>query len=224
MFDSALKHAVVCLVLLAGVGAHRMVTRTPVNAEAYHARIKAAVDAIPYRIGEWAGEKVDPPPAAIALLRPNALLGRAYRNPDGTRAVTLVVVQCQDTRDLAGHYPPICYPAHGWRQLHAERNENLVPNHRMPVTSYHFDRSTAFETTEKWIHNLLLLPVTGAVAGMEEVRKAASNHTARQRGAAQIQLVLSGDVPLSDQKELVREFFATLEPVIRDVIDFDASP
>ncbi len=222
---SSPKYAVLCILLLAGVGAHRVATRTPVDATAYHARVKAAVEEIPIDVGEWAGQLMEVPPAAVALLRPNALAGRSYRNEAGNRTITLAVIQCQDTRDMAGHYPPICYPANGWTLLQSEHITIPLDDHAtLPVTRYLFDRSSALETVQRWVYNLLILPIEGGVTDMKDVREAASNHMARLRGAAQIQLVLSGDVPEADQRQFVIQFLTALRPVVNEIIQFETSP
>jgi hypothetical protein len=223
--QSSAKYAVLCLLLLTGVGAHRLATRTPTDSTAYHARVKAEVERIPFIVGEWAGEKMDVPPSAVALLRPNGLAGRSYRNESGDRVITLAVVQCRDTRDMTGHYPPLCYPANGWKLLQTERLEmSLDDKTTLPVTRYLFDRSTALETVQRWVYNLLILPIEGGVKDMDEVREAASNHQDRQRGAAQIQLVLSGDVLEADQKRFVLQFLTKLQPVVKEIIQFEPSP
>ena len=214
-----------CLLFLTGVGAHRIATRTPIDSTAYHARVKASVESIDFIVGEWAGEKMDVPPSAVALLRPNGLVGRSYRNQSGDRVITLAVVQCRDTRDMTGHYPPVCYPANGWKLLQFDSYVvSLDDETILPVTRYLFDRSTALETVQRWVHNLLILPIEGGVMDMDEVREAASNHQDRQRGAAQIQLVLSGDVLEADQKRFVLQFLTELEPVVNEIIQFEPSP
>jgi EpsI family protein len=215
-------YAIVTLALLAGVGVHRVTTRTFSDATAYHVKVKEAVDAIPFRVGDWVGEDVPIPTAATALLKPNALLARTYRRSDDGRAVSLAVVQCEDTRDMAGHYPPICFRAHGWSPLGSERIRNLnVEGLTLPVTLYLFERASAFETTQRSVYNLLVLPGIGGVDDMPDVRKAAANPLARQRGAAQIQIVLSSEMPQADQREAVREFLTTLAPAIKAVIQFE---
>lgn len=213
--------SVLCFALLAGVGAHRVRTRTPIEASAYHAKVKAAVDAIPWRVGVWAGEEMPVPPAALALLKPNALLGRSYRDDTGERGITLVVVQCQETRDMAGHYPPICYKANGWKLLEEKQVTEQVGAHKLPITRYLVDRSSVFESERRWVYNILILPINGGVEDMQAVEDAASNRVARQRGAAQIQFVLNGDVPEAEQRQLVREFLVTLEPVVDSIIRFE---
>lgn len=203
---------------------HRISTRSVGDASAYHVKVKEVVGAIPFRVGDWVGEDVAIPTAATALLKPNALLARTYRRSDDGRVVSLAVVQCEDTRDMGGHYPPVCFPAHGWTPLGSERIRNLtVENLNLPITAYLFERASAFETTQRTIYNLLIIPGRGGVEDMPDVRKAAANPMARQRGAAQIQIVLSSDMPQADQREAVREFLTTLAPAIRAIIQFEPS-
>lgn len=210
------------LTTLLGIGAHRLATRTTDDAAAYHTRVKAVVEALPVRVGDWAGEDVSVPSSATALLRPNALKARSYRRSTDNVVVTLVVVQCEDTRDMAGHYPPICFPANGWKALDTQLLHDMGgEGSQLPVTRYVFERASVFERSERYVFNLLLLPIQGAVNDMPDVRKAAANPQARMRGAAQIQIMLSGSVTETDQLDIVREFVRAVRPVITAVTQFE---
>ncbi len=105
--------------LLAGIVAEQRTHIKPVDVEPYHARARAAIEAVPYVIGYWTGKDDDIPPAAQKLLRPNAILSRTYIDTQpsarGPRVASLLIVQCRDSRDMVGHYPPICYRAQGAR-------------------------------------------------------------------------------------------------------------
>src|SRR5947207_4217407 len=113
---------VLSLALLGGIAAEQHRRLKPRDVEPYHARAAAAVKAVPYVIGYWTGKDDEIPSAAQKLLRPNAILSRTYSDNDPGRGgiyrtrrrdASLLVVQCRDSRDMVGHYPPICYRAHG---------------------------------------------------------------------------------------------------------------
>src|SRR5688572_28546021 len=99
--------------LLAGIFAERRTHLKPQDVEPYHARAKEAVNQVPYFIGTWTGQDVEIPVAAQKLLRPNAILNRRFADsaPVGDArvaypAASLLIVQCRDSRDMVGHYPP----------------------------------------------------------------------------------------------------------------------
>jgi hypothetical protein len=204
---------------MAAIGAHRTVTRSPLDASAYHARVKRVIQAIPYRLGRWEGQDVPVPAAAVALLRPNVLVGRTYRSTDGRSEVTLVIVQCQDARDLAGHYPPICYPARGWVPQSTEEGLALPGLGVAPISRYTFVRSTDVQNTGLVVFNALILPGSGPVRSMFDVREAAGNPQARTFGAAEIQIVLRADLNDTEQSDIVRELLTQIEPVVRELAD-----
>ncbi len=103
--------AVLCVfIVMGGISARR-----PSGTADYRARVKAAIEAIPYRIGPAVGTDSEPTEAAIRLLSPNKILERRYLDPSTGGAFSLLFVHCGDARDMNGHYPPVCYPAHGWK-------------------------------------------------------------------------------------------------------------
>ena len=81
----------------------------------YHEKVASAIDAIPYRVGNWIGTDIEAPREAVKLLRPNRLLQREFVDPSTRERFNVLVVHCGSLDDMLGHYPPICYPAHGWR-------------------------------------------------------------------------------------------------------------
>lgn len=207
------------LAIMMLVGAHRVATRSPVDASAYHARVKALIEAIPYRLGRWEGEDVAVPPAAVALLRPNVLLGRTYRTSQDRATVSLVVLQCHDARDLAGHYPPICYPARGWVPSLTQEGLTLPSVPVAPLARYSFVRPTEIQNTGLVVYNVLILPGIGPVDSMFDVREAAGNPQSRTFGAAEIQMVVPADLSESEQTAIVRELLTELDPVVRAITD-----
>ena len=116
---------ILCLGVLTVIAADNARHVKPQDAAPYHARAKATIDAFPYIIGYWTGTDVRVPEAAVKLLRPNALVSRRYTNHSpglggrGSAWADLLISQCADSRDMTGHYPPICYPSSGEPQINA---------------------------------------------------------------------------------------------------------
>ena len=126
---SALRGATmpaVALVLIFGVWLYQSTYESPAAYDAYHARCRAAVGAIPTSVGQWMGREVPLPQPAQDLLDPNALRNIRFTDysPAGLllpdRRVSVMIVQCKLANDMLGHYPPRCYPAHGATLLSAE--------------------------------------------------------------------------------------------------------
>lgn len=201
--------------LLMGVHAQHVASTDPQAVEAYHADARAAIEHVPTRIGNWVGSDVDVPKAAVALLKPNALLGRRYVNRETGRTANLVIVQCRDTRDMGGHYPPVCYPAHGWSDT--SRGEQVAlhaGSRRIRASRYVFSRTEFDRVTRIAIFNFFVLPGVGVVEDMEGVRRAAADYGRRQYGAAQVQIVLDAALPEAAQEQIGLEILEAIGPAI----------
>lgn len=203
------------LLLAAGAASRARVDEAAVGA--YHASIVQASVGLPVDYGVWTGHEVDIPPSATKLLRPNVLIAREYMTPErgGLRA-TLMVVQCADTRDMQGHYPPHCYPAHGWAR------EETGPGPAMgelQTVRYGFSRGAGEEQRRIVVFNIFLLPSGRATTSMTEVRRAGSDYLVRPYGAAQVQVVLDGGVPANEHAWILNEMRTIAEPLLRPLID-----
>ncbi|MDY7108295.1 MAG: exosortase-associated EpsI family protein, partial [Planctomycetota bacterium] len=109
------------------------------SAAARRVEIAAAMEGVPFFVGDWVGEDEAVPREAQKLLRPNAILSRRYRRPGGTW-LHLLVVHCSDARDMLGHYPPICYPSAGWVAIPPpDPDVHVILDDRpVPVRTYMF--------------------------------------------------------------------------------------
>ena len=229
-WSSILAAPVLCAGLLIGIAAQKASLLKPADAEPYHARVKAAVDAIPMNLGLWSGVQVDLPPAAVNLLRPNAILSRHYRDnrryeygPTGARrrrsgmVAQLLIVQCRDSRDMVGHYPRNCYVNSG-EDLREERERTWqVGDVSITGTEYMFDMAGG---RRRCVYNFLIVP--GADGGqivpdIEGVNRAAEDYQRRYLGAAQFQFVLSGDAAEAPRAERDRAFRSLMGEIV-DVI------
>jgi hypothetical protein len=211
---------VVTLVLLAGLATETLSRPRPKDADGYHAAVKRQAEAIPLSMGTWRGVDLKPAPAAVALLRPNVILHRRYTDnrPTDTRPpVDFLFVQCRDARDMQGHYPPVCYPAHGYTKLSDEPAEWRVGDRTIVGMEYAYSRTEDGVPTSCVVSNLLILPTGKYAQGMTEVREAAADYLRQFYGAAQVQVVMDARVAREERDTIVREFLAGILPVLDSI-------
>src|SRR5947209_9164878 len=208
---STMAAPLACVMLLACIVAENSTHFRPRDAEPYHARAKAAIEAMPFRFDGWTGRKLDVDPAAERLLHPNCILNRAYT--DGRYTANLLIVQCKDGRDMAGHYPPNCYPAQG-EQLTSARDFELPvvgQGHHEIVkgVEYRFIKTTGLAVNERYVYDFFIVPGKGFVRDMADIRQSAKDYQRRYLGAAQFQVVFS-DPPAQMSPQQREEIVATL--------------
>jgi hypothetical protein len=207
-----LASPMLCLAVLSVIAADNARHVKPRDVEPYHARAKAAIDQFPYVIdsGSVTGVDMDVPAAAVKLLHPNALISRRYTNHrgDGRWAwADLLISQCADSRDMTGHYPPMCYPSNGEPLLrswpfHLKAGEVWIDG-----TVYQFlARPGQTGCERKNVYNFFIVPGRGIVPEIGDVRSAAGDYQRRYFGAAQFQVIIDGDLP----PEVGDEVFTTL--------------
>lgn len=215
---SSLMAPIVGLVLLAGIAIDYALFHQPTgDANPYHERVRTVAETMPYTIGNWIGTDVEVPPAAIALLRPNVLLNRRFRNVKTDQQVSMLLVQCGDSRDLVGHYPPVCYVAHGWTQLSAAPRNWQVGDLAIHGTEYQFERSTFEQTSRIIIDNFMVLPDGTIARDVEAMRPLAENPRRKIFGAAQVQIVFQANTPVDQRDEIVNIFLAANAPIISTI-------
>jgi len=198
------------LVLVVGYGLRQGKDLNTAALEQYHAHIAEAVEQLPYRLGDWEGTDVPIPVAARQLLRPNALFSRTYRNRKTGVECSVVLVHCRDTRDMVGHYPPICYPANGWTSLDDSATERPHDFERV----YRFTRTNGRETMQITVWSFFVVPVAGQLQNLEALLNADEVRSRRTLGAAQVQIVFGRQVDLDQQREITAEFKVMLAPVL----------
>lgn len=206
--------ALVSAGLLSAIGTASLIRPGLDDAEPFHERIRLATRAIPYQIGLWSGEDKQLPPAAIKLLRPNVLFNRAYHNLETGQQVTLLLVQCKDARDLAGHYPPICYPAHGWIEDYARPRDWTVRGLNIQAMEYGFSFARLEDTSRIVVYNFMVLPDGQILRDMQGVRQAADDYTRHFFGAAQVQLIADAIVPDARRGQAFHDLLAANQPLL----------
>lgn len=208
---------VVAAVLLGGAAISSRVSVDQAAADAYHERIRESVRLIELNPGVWMGQEVELPPSATKLLRPNAIIARRYQTAErGGVSPTLLVVQCEDIRDMQGHYPPNCYPAHGWSLVEGPGDVDIGG---LPGAKYRFSRQSGQGALEIVVYNMFILPNGETTTDMRSVRQAGSDYQSRPFGAAQVQIVFSGDVPEQDRAWVLGEMRMIGSPVIDTLLE-----
>lgn len=201
------------LAVVIAMGLEQMTYATAKEAQPYHDAVAQAVNAIPMRIDVWVGQEVPVPPSALRLLQPNAICSRQYVDERTGRAVSLLVVHCRDARDMAGHYPPICYPSHGWTQRQSRRF-SLEGTPGGWASEYEFSMTLPTQSRLMTVMNVLVMPDGRLEGDISAIRDAASDYRTHFYGAGQIQLVFAQDVPATEREEIFEEFREALGPVL----------
>ena len=207
-----------CLCLLGGIALQQRTRLRPDDAVVtnYHADAKAAVNAMPWKVDAmgttWTAVEHKPETAAVRLLRPNEILSRRYvQNTTSSRPMIaeLLIVQCRDSRDMTGHYPPICYRNIGHEMAYAQhRPPVMVGREPVPYTEYRFDKYTGGRAETIFVYNFFVVPGRGAVDDIKGVDEAAEDYERRFFGAAQFQVVMQEAV-VPDAR-VRQEVFASL--------------
>jgi hypothetical protein len=202
------------LAVLGGMHLQQLAYGTSEQAEPYHRTVAEAINNIPMTIGDWQGQDVPVPPAALKLLKPNALCSRQYRNVKTGRTVSLLVVHCRDAGEMAGHYPPICYPSNGWTQRSSEELEEVGQLPAGALCQYEFAMSLPTQSRMMTVMNVLLLPDGSLRWDMDAVREAAADYRTHFYGAGQVQLVFAENVSDAEKQLIFEEFWEALGPVV----------
>lgn len=184
------------------------------DAASYHAKVRKAVEAMPAELGDWTGERIDIPNAAVALLKPNAILGRRYENQVTGQRVDVLVVHCRDARDMAGHYPPVCYPSSGWTEDGSNVMDRGTDREAPTWARYDFSRVASGYEVTMTVLNVLVLPDGRMVHTMAAVRDQAADYRSHFLGAGQIQFVFQGRPSEARCESIVSELMLAVNPVI----------
>lgn len=185
----------------------------------YFRRVKERVDEIPYKIGSWLGKDIDTSPYAVKLLKPNVILQRSYTDREAGRTVQLLVVHCGNARDMDGHYPPVCYPAHGWTGLRSVDTTVRIAGASLPAKKYTYSRVSDGLERRMSVVNFFVLPRTDVqfFADRDALSRASQSVTQAGLGVAQIQLVSLDEELDPSRPGAVDPILESLEPVLKVV-------
>ena len=209
---------VLTLLLLGGTLADKVVFHLPpADATAYHARVRRAAEQVPYNIGPWLGTDTPVPPSAVAMLHPNLILSRQYQDVRTGKIASVLLVHCEDARDLIGHYPPVCYPAHGWSKRSAARADRWVDGERVTITDYTFTATRVDRASDLRVGNFMVLPDGQMCPDMDGVETAAQDYRRKFFGAAQVQVITDAGWSEADRVEFFRKVTGAAGPLLREI-------
>lgn len=210
--------AVLCLALLAAIGISQWSAPSAQDAQPYHQRVSQVVQGWPHELGVWSGVDEPVPAAATELLAPNAVLHRTYRDHAAGRSATLMIVQCRDARNLAGHFPPICYPAHGWRLEHqSPRRWRCGEALLIDGMEYIFSYGGVAGSQRMSVANFMILPDGRIAPDMAAVRRVAADYKQRHFGAAQVQVLTDARLPDRQRDRMIAELIHEHRGVIHSI-------
>jgi hypothetical protein len=198
---------VLCLAVLgaAALDNRRHVTRA--DGAPYQARVKSVLDAWPQKIGDdWISRTADVPEAAVQLLRPNTIISRQYMNVKDGNKVSLLIVQCSDSNDMDGHYPPNCYQHNGQPMISSTPRTWQVGPVTIRGIEYLFETTRLGSFQRTCVYDFFVVPGRGIVPDLQDVRNALTDYQRRPYGAAQFQVVFPAELP----QERRDEIFSTL--------------
>ena len=207
------------VVLLVGIGMTTWMRPGPEDAQRYHEHVHEVAEGLAYRVGPWLGERVAAPAEARQLLRANVLRTIAYTHVDTGEQATLLFVHTKEASDLAGHYPPRCYPNQGWTQAQATPRDWTVGQHTISGMQYTFTYERPLHTERMVVANFMIMPDGRFLRNTAGVYAAAADYTTRFYGAAQVQLVTSAGVSDSRRDEIFQELIGAAMPAI-DAVRF----
>jgi len=203
------------VVLLLGITIEKVWLRAPAqDVEPYHERVRQEAAGLPYQIGQWVGTDIEVPRGAIALLRPNVLINRRFKNLHTGRVVSMLLVQCKDARDMLGHYPPVCYPANGWVLQSSVSRDWQVDDLFIPGMEYAFSKTSLERSDSIVIDNFMVLPDGTMGRDMDSTNAIAQDYRKKYYGAAQVQLVFTGSIVSHERDEIVQAFIRSNRAII----------
>jgi len=221
-FRFALLPPIMSVGLLVGIMAENRTYLKPDDFEPYHRHAKVAIESLPNMIRSWNGVDADDqiPKEAQILLKPNKILFRRYTDTslaslNSPRLADLLIVQCKQSGDMVGHYPPICYPSHGEQMVVNQPRDWQVGRMTITGMEYQFVKIEDGQEKRKTVYNFMIVPNRGMVRDMDGVKAAAEDYQQRYYGAAQFQVVFHGLSELDLKQDERDEIFKTLmEPAV----------
>jgi hypothetical protein len=197
---------VAAVAVLAGFELQERCRTRPEEAEPYLARIQLLATMTPIAFDSWKGSEVPVPAAATSMLHPNVMISRQFTNRQSGRVVLLVLDQCADARDMAGHYPPNCYPGSGWVLEGREARTWWVDDWKINGTEYRFSRKSLGGRQRIVVDGFFIMPDGRFLPDMAQFVRAAGDFDKRHFGAAQMQLLFPEETLPAERSAVVGEF------------------
>jgi hypothetical protein len=206
-----------------GVGAAQpMLHGRPGDVDAYLERVQGAAK-MPMEIGEWVGKDHELPQAAVKMLKPNAAISRSYTNKKTGEVVEFLMVDCSDGRDLAGHYPPNCYPGAGWTKVGEQAKTWKVGEMEIPGVEYEFVMHGAVQQGHLFAADFFVMPDGNFLPDMARFNRASADYRKHYYGAAQVEVTCGGETLPQDRDARFAMLVGACEPML-DVIRSGCKP
>jgi hypothetical protein len=180
----------------------------------YHDRVRdVANESLKSSVGDWLGRVVAAPRAVVALLKANVITSREYSNLRTGESATVLFVHCGDARDLLGHFPPVCYPAHGQALKSSAIKDWTIDGVTITGMRYRFEGREGPMAPENVVDNFMVLSDGSFGRDMDAATRVARDRRLRRFGAAEVQVVT--DASMSDQRrdEVFRELMTSALPL-----------
>jgi hypothetical protein len=218
-------YPLLALVLLGGIAVHRFAAARPApGVVEYHERVRLAAEGISRHTEQWVGQDVEVPAQALSVLAPNIIISRRYLNIENGSTAGFMLVHCSDAHDMAGHFPPRCYPAQGWRVRSAVPRDWTIGARTVSGMEYEFYRSEdgieGGGERSIIVANFLMRPGV-LVRDMNELARTVMGSVAQASGAGQIQVYFDGQVPEAQRNETIEQLVAAYEPAIAAIVEWD---
>jgi len=207
------------LLVLAALGVEAAFVRPhPADYDEHHRAIRRAVDAMPTSFGEWEGAPYRLPAPAIETLDPNATVSLQFQHRDTGELVRLIIVHCDDARDVEGRCPAIYYPTNGWHEQHAAPMQWTVEGEAIRGVEYEF-RDSSLGGSILIVDSFMVYPNHYA-ATVDAVKRDAWDYQSRYRGAAAVQVVFDRTrqrISPARRRAIFREIIGAYLPLIEQV-------
>lgn len=208
---------VLCLLVLGGLIGVSWSRPQPEDAEPYHQRIRSYEQFYPVtRVANWTSDAVPVPAQAQALLKPNVVISRKFRNTHDGRFVNFLLVQCRDGRDMAGHFPKNCYPGNGWKLKEEQARTWHIEGDAITGMEYEFTISNVMNTQNRlMVYNFFIMGDGRYLPDMVVFNRASQSYATRYLGGSQVQMVFWGEWTQQDRDEVFEELLTPYMPLIR---------
>ncbi|MEM1355112.1 MAG: exosortase-associated EpsI family protein [Planctomycetota bacterium] len=199
---------------------------SPSDAEGYHLAITQAMNRVPTNVGDWEGQDVEIPDGSLQLLRPNLARSRVYTRGEDEAIAHLLLIQCKDARDLAGHYPLNCYPnVYGYKLAKSSATNWSLDGLLVHGRTYVFNVNEQPGSGSIVVQQFFALPDGTTTDDVDAIYRLAGDYTQRHRGAAQVQVVYPANDPHTDEQreaiftQLVGSYTEVIRLILADNSD-----
>ncbi|HSI37052.1 MAG TPA: exosortase/archaeosortase family protein [Tepidisphaeraceae bacterium] len=160
-----------------------------VGVNEFHERSRAAVEALPLKVGTWAGVRQEMEVRERELLQPNAERTIKYTDAHSERQAYLAVVQVPDARLMAGHAPSNCYPGAGWTIESVEARKLTVGGTDFAPLAYSMNRQTP-QGAQRWVvYDFFIFPDGRDGTTLAEIDRFAQDYRKLKYGICHVQVV-----------------------------------